>query len=67
MAKQPRSRYSISVSGPFYARLREAVPDTVTGFVEAAVVTALDDPEIRARLVHQCRYEEGAPLCPHSR
>jgi len=55
------------VSGPFYARLREAVPDTVTGFVEAAVVTALDDPEIRARLVHQCRYEEGAPLCPHSR
>lgn len=68
MAKRSCNRYSISVSGVVYDRLRSAIPrGNVTVFVEDAVASALDDPAIRARLVDQCRYEEGAPMCPRSR
>ena len=69
MTKRSSSnRYSISVSGVFYDRLRTSIPrGNVTGFVEEAVASALDNPAIRARLVDQCRYEEGAPMFPRSR
>jgi len=54
-----KPRYSISVAGPTYKRLRSAVPrGGVTGFVDDILTTALDDPAILARLVNKCRYEE---------
>lgn len=62
------NRYSISVSGVMYDRLRgHVLHGNLAAFVEDVVASALDDPSTRTRLVHQCRYEEGAPLCPHSR
>ncbi len=67
-ATKRSNRYSISVSGSTYDRLRAATPrGTVTWIVEDLVLSALDDPEIRARVVDKCRFEEGAPMCPRSR
>lgn len=49
-------RYSISVSGEIYDRLRSVVVQgSVAAFVDDIVLGALDDPAITARLVAQCQ------------
>jgi hypothetical protein len=54
-------RYSISVSGTTYDRLRAAAPrGRVASLVDEIVESALDDPETLARLVARCRPEEEA-------
>jgi hypothetical protein len=48
-------RYSISVTGAIYDRLRETVTDeSVASFVEDAIATALDDPKTAARIAATC-------------
>ena len=67
MSKRKTSRYSISVSGGTYDRLRITMPQGgVSGLVDDILTEALDDPAILARLVNKCRYEEGVP-CARSR
>jgi hypothetical protein len=48
-------RYSISVSGETYERLRSAVQGSMAAFVDEIVLAALNDPAILARVVPQCR------------
>jgi hypothetical protein len=62
MYRAPRPRYSISVSGVIYDRLRISVYSRVTGeslaaFIDDVVTSALDDPAIAARIVASCRRE----------
>lgn len=60
--KKKTRRYSISVSAGTYDRLRTAVDESLAGFVDDLVLTALDDPTILARLVARCdRRTEVAP------
>lgn len=54
MTEKKTQRYSISVSSRTYDRLRAVVPGSLATFVDGVVLTALDDPEIRARLVAKC-------------
>jgi hypothetical protein len=62
LPRRKANRYSISVSGGTYDRLRGTVPyGGVSGFVDDILMAALDDPAILARLVGKCRYEEGTP------
>ncbi|HSX22346.1 MAG TPA: hypothetical protein VLE97_06175 [Gaiellaceae bacterium] len=49
------NRYSISVSGPIYDRLRTSVDGSMASFVDGIVLGALNDPAILARLVSRCR------------
>ena len=49
------SRYSISVSGETYERLRTAVQGSMAAFVDDIVLGALDDPSMLARLLPRCR------------
>jgi hypothetical protein len=52
--KKPK-RYSISVSGTTYARLRTSVASaSLQKFVDGILVSALDDPTIRERLLAKC-------------
>lgn len=60
MPKTKGNRYSISVSGKTYDRLRAAVPHGgVASFVDELVMNVLDDPAALARLVAQCRQDEA--------
>lgn len=67
MKKRTRNKdnkHSISVSGKLYAALCAVVPHGgVACFVDEAVVTALDDPDILERLVARCRgsFLEASP------
>lgn len=60
MAENKVQRYSISVSSRTYARLRARVPGSLAGFVDNALVAALDDPMTLARLVAKCRSRKEA-------
>lgn len=67
MPKRKTNRYSISVSGGTYDRLRITMPHGgVSGLVDDILTEALDDPAILGRLVNKCRYEEGVP-CTRSK
>lgn len=58
--KTPRPkmpRYSISVSGKTYDRLRGAVAGSLANFVDEIVMAALVDPTIAARLLAACQQE----------
>ncbi len=60
MPKTKKTRYSISVMGETYDRLRAVVPrGSMASFVDEIVESALDDPEILARLISRCRSEEA--------
>lgn len=53
-------RFSISVSGATYGRLRSAVNDTsLQKFVDGIVTTALGDPTILARVVAKAKPSGG--------
>lgn len=59
--KPKPKRYSISISGPTYDRLRSSVTSTSTQkFVDGILASALDDPAILARLIERCRPVEEA-------
>jgi hypothetical protein len=61
MPKTKGNRYSISVSGKTYDRLRAAVPrGGVASFVDEIVMNVLDDPAALGRLVAQCRNQGEA-------
>jgi hypothetical protein len=63
-----KNRRPISVSGPTYDRLREAVDyGDLAGFVDDAVRTAFEDPKVLAKIVDKCRHVDDAELCPRSR
>lgn len=63
MSRTKTDRYSISVSGRTYDRLRSVVPHGgVARFVDDIVTSALNDPAILARLVDRCLRDDGAPL-----
>lgn len=49
------NRYSISVSGTTYDRLRSAVDGSMASFVDGIVLGALNDPATMARLLSRCR------------
>jgi len=52
-------RYSISVSGKTYDRLRAVMPHgSLASCVDELVADVLDDPEALARVVEQCRIHE---------
>ena len=54
-----KNRYSISVAGPTYDRMRAAYPTgSLARFVDEIVDSALDDPSIAARIATVCRREE---------
>jgi hypothetical protein len=56
--KKKLNRYSISVSGKTYERLREHVTSgSVASFVDEVVTMALDDPAISSRIVAQSQQE----------
>jgi len=60
MPKTKANRYSISVSGRTYDRLRVVVPrGRVARFVDDLVTSALDDPKITNRLVDKCLADKG--------
>lgn len=63
MAKRSkRSRYSISVSGRLYERLRAAVPSgSVAGRVDEIIRATLDDPDVSAETVSRC-WQGGSSL-----
>lgn len=48
------NRYSISVSGTTYDRLRGAVDGSMASFVDGIVLGALNDPAILSRLLARC-------------
>jgi hypothetical protein len=49
-------RYSVSVSGATYARLRSAVVGTsLQRFLDDIVMNALNDPTICGRVVAKCK------------
>lgn len=53
---QPLRRYSISVTGATYDRLR-ALPETeesMQRFVDALIMSAIDDPLVRLRVLAKC-------------
>jgi len=54
-------RYSISVIGPIYDRLRELSEESTSlqKFVDGLIVSALDDPTIRDRVLGKCFQEEA--------
>ena len=57
--QKKKQRFSISVSGTTYDRLRSAVPlGGVSSFVDDIVLGALDDPAILRRLIDRCRQED---------
>lgn len=60
MSDHKVQRYSISVSSRTYDRLRAKVPGSLAGFVDDALVAALDDPVTLARLVAKCRPRKDA-------
>jgi hypothetical protein len=56
MQAKQKQRYSISVSGQTYARLRTSVTSgSMHKFVDRILVGALDDPAILGRLVAKCQ------------
>jgi hypothetical protein len=60
LKKKPR-RYSISVTGCIYDRLRTQVTSgSVASFVDEIVEMALDDSTISNRIVAACRQVEGS-------
>ena len=63
MIQKKTPRYSISVSVRTYDRLRMTVTGNLAGFVDEIVESALDDPEILARLVARCRSLKEADTC----
>jgi hypothetical protein len=53
-------RYSVSVSGATYARLRSAVSGkSLQRFLDDLVMSALGDPMISARVVGKCKAAEA--------
>lgn len=55
MSAKRSPRFSISVSGSTYDRLRGAVPQGgIASFIDGIVSTALADPVIAARLLEKC-------------
>lgn len=51
-------RYSVSMSGRTYDRVRSAVPSGgMASFVDDIVMKALEDPTILARMVAKCRQD----------
>lgn len=59
--KKKKPRYSISVTGKTYDRLRLAVGGSLQKFVDEIVRNALDDPTILARVTGKCRPKEPLP------
>jgi hypothetical protein len=56
--KKKLNRYSISVSGKIYDRLRaQVISGSLASYVDEIVEIALDDPAILVRLVAACRRE----------
>jgi hypothetical protein len=55
-----KQRYSISVSGGTYDRMRTMVTGSLAKFVDNIVTTALDDPTILARVVAGCQPRKEA-------
>ena len=55
-----KQRYSISVSGGTYDRMRTIVTGSLAKFVDNIVTTALDDPAILERVVAKCHSREDA-------
>lgn len=56
MPKTKGDRYSISVSGRTYGRLRAAVPHgSLASCVDEFVMDALEDPAILERIIGTCR------------
>jgi hypothetical protein len=50
------NRYSISMSGPTYERLRTSVKSvSLQKFVDGILTSALDDPTILTRMSEKCR------------
>lgn len=61
LKKKPPRRYSISVTGNTYERLRTQVTaGSVASFVDEIVEMALDDSTISNRIVDACRQVEGS-------
>jgi hypothetical protein len=57
--KNRSKRYSISVTGRTYDRLRLTVASaSLQKFVDGLITSALDDPAILARVVGKCRSGE---------
>jgi hypothetical protein len=58
--RKPR-RYSISVTGRFYERLRTQVTsESVASFVDDVIATTLEDPALSAQVVDACLQAEGS-------
>lgn len=58
--KKPR-RYSISVTGRFYDRLRTQVTsESVASFVDDVIADTLEDPMLSAQVVDACLAAEGS-------
>lgn len=60
LQQKKQQRYSISVASRTYDRLRAKVSGSLAGFVDDALVAALDDPVTLARLVAKCRPRKDA-------
>lgn len=52
--KRYAKRYSVSVSGGTYDRLRTAVDGSLAAFVDDIVLAALDNSTIRSRVIAKC-------------
>lgn len=58
--KKPR-RYSISVTGRFYEKLRAHVTDeSVASFVDDVIASTLEDPTLSAQVLDACLVAEGS-------
>lgn len=57
-------RYSISVSGETYDRLRAAVQGSLAAFVDDIVLRTLDDPKVLAGVVARCRCKVPKEIRP---
>jgi len=57
-------RYSISVSGDVYDRVRTAVQGSLSAFVDEIVLKALNDPATLARLVPRCQQKPPKVALP---
>jgi len=55
-----KQRYSISLSGGTYDRMRSMVTGSMAKFVDNVVTTALDDPMILARVSAKCHPRKEA-------
>lgn len=56
MKKAPPKRYSISVTGATYDRIRDLPEASVSmqRFVDDLIMSAIDDPLVRTRVLAKC-------------